>query len=379
MKKILFISHDASRTGAPKIALYILEWLKLNKKDVIVDTVLIEGGIMQKSFEDFSNLVYNYNAFGNTKRPMNKWVLKFLNKIGKGPTTGRQRFFKQLLDNQYDIVYVNSVVSLPVAHAIKDKLPKSKLILHVHELENVISMYLPNFKSYLGEVDAYIAASNLVKKNLKSNHGIDPKKIDVIYEFSEIGISNSVKTERDTFKIGASGALNWRKGFDLFVQVVIFIKANYPQLKIEFVWIGSVNNLTLLNMAKSDLEKAGFEDAISFVGEQESPSEFYKDLDVFLMTSREDPFPLVCIEIAQLEKPIICFKGATGTEELLINGGGCIVPYLDVKAMAEKVVHYYNNREIMKADGEKAKQLFEELTPKNMCPLIFDKIEQLLN
>ena len=95
------------------------------------------------------------------------------------------------------------------------------------------------------------------------------------------------------------------------------------------------------------------------------------------MTSREDPFPLVCIEQAMFETPIICFSDATGTEEVLKNGGGKIVPYLDIEAMGNAIKQYYDNPDQMINDGKKAKELFSEFTPEEKCPEIFKIINSI--
>lgn len=97
------------------------------------------------------------------------------------------------------------------------------------------------------------------------------------------------------------------------------------------------------------------------------------------MTSKEDPFPLVCIEVGMMGKPIICFDKATGTQEVIENGGGQIVPYLNVDKMAEAIVKYYYDRDLLKHDGEEAKKLFSEFTPEIRCPQIYSIIQQMIS
>ena len=75
-----------------------------------------------------------------------------------------------------------------------------------------------------------------------------------------------------------------------------------------------------------------------------------------------------------LNKPIICFATATGTEEILQNGGGQIVPYMNIQEMCNKILFYYNNPSQMIVDGEKAHELFSIFTPEHMCPKIYSTI-----
>ena len=58
--------------------------------------------------------------------------------------------------------------------------------------------------------------------------------------------------------------------------------------------------------------------------------------DVFVLTSREDPYPLACLEAATLGKPIVCFEQAGGMPEFVEKDCGTVVPFLrpDLLAVA---------------------------------------------
>jgi hypothetical protein len=73
---------------------------------------------------------------------------------------------------------------------------------------------------------------------------------------------------------------------------------------------------------------------VQFISELPSPHALLALSDIFCLTSREDPFPLVMLEAAALGKPVVCFDRAGGASEFCALGGGLAVPYLDVEAMA---------------------------------------------
>ena len=127
-------------------------------------------------------------------------------------------------------------------------------------------------------------------------------------------------------------------------------------------------------MTANDIEKLGLQNTVRFIGEVDNPSSYYNDFDVFAMTSREDPFPLVCIEVGMLGKPIVSFDKAVGTNEVISEAGGFIVPYLDIETMAEKIMNYYNNPELVKSHGELNEKAFSQFTPELICPQLFDII-----
>lgn len=60
--------------------------------------------------------------------------------------------------------------------------------------------------------------------------------------------------------------------------------------------------------------------------------------DIFLMTSKEDPFPIVNIEALKHNLPLICFAESGGSEDIVRNGGGIAVPYMDITEMANQLI-----------------------------------------
>lgn len=377
MKKILFISHDASRTGAPLLLLYLIKWLNKHTKNIQFDVLLINGGSIKNEFENECVNTFVHSECYKSK----KWIEivkdRISSKLGIEGKNDELLFFKKIVSNNYDLIYANTVVSIPIAVRIKSLSQYAKLLVHVHELNTIIKMALPNFDEYINNVEKFIAASNQVKDNLVLNWKINENAINSIYEFSIFKAEDGKKNKKaDTFTVGASGNAHWRKGDDIFIQVANYVTKKYPDVKIKFVWVGS--NLNNKYIIEDDIEKLGINKVVSFVGEQTKPIEFYRNFDVFLLTSREDPFPLVCIEAANLKKPIICFEKASGTAEVIKTGGGFVVPYLDIEAMGEKIIYYYNNPNKLNEDGLRAQELFNDFTPEKICPLLYEKINLLI-
>ncbi len=375
MKKILFISHDASRSGAPFVLLYLLQWLKSNKKHIQLDLLLVNGGPLEEDFKSLCKDVYMVPEFPEKPNFLQEVYQKVFDFLGEKIKDNIDLFFKRIAKNNYNLIYANTVVSVSNAVKLKRNLPQSKLILHIHEMNTIITTMAPDFNIYINSVDFFIAASEPVKTNLITNWSIIPNNVEVIYEFNNQK-PNELKKSNTIFTVGASGLSHWRKGNDVFIQVARYIKTHFPQAKIMFVWVG--REFRDKAMIDADIEKLGLEKTVYFIGESQHPEEEYINFDIFLLTSREDPFPLVCIEVANLKKPIICFEHASGSAEVIKKGGGFVVPYLDIEGMSEKIMFYYNNPKKIREDGEVAQELFSGYTPENICPLIYEKIEALL-
>jgi glycosyltransferase involved in cell wall biosynthesis len=111
-----------------------------------------------------------------------------------------------------------------------------------------------------------------------------------------------------------------------------------------------------------------------------NPSDYQKEFDIFLMTSREDPFPLVNIECALQEVPIIGFRKSGGSEELLSNSGGILVEYRDINAMIEKIFELImNEKDRIKSGKMLKKYVKENLDLTRSYESLFDNIKSIIN
>lgn len=369
MKKILFISHDASRTGAPMVLLHFLKWLQLYQPEIQADLLVLRGGNLESDFKKAACNYFNYEI--KTKlRSLNRKE-RILSKLGwfKKPNL-KDNLLLELSQNNYDVVYANTIASAKLAYDVVSKIKSAKFILHLHELNAIIRLLLPDFNNYVAAIDQFIAPAKIVKDNLINNWGLSENKIEVVYECAEIKESSKQNKIGKEFIIGASGTVHWRKGQDIFVQVARYLCQHHPENNFKFVWVGTIS-VTEQIIIEEDLIKLGLKDKVFFIGEVQNPEDYYKDFDVFLMTSREDPFPLVCIEVGMIGKPIISFEKAVGTNEILEQGGGFIVPYLDVDAMATKVIEYYENPILLSEHGDINKNAFSEFTSELICPQLF--------
>lgn len=372
MKKILFITHDASRSGAPLILLYLIQWIKENNPNYQLDIAFVMGGQLESKFKSITTNQFFLNKKSKPKGKMQRLFRKLIKKIINLPVNN---IYKEISCNNYDIIYSNTVVSARHGNLIKQYNTSSKHIVHVHELQTIISTLAPDFNLIVPNIDFIIAASHQVKNNLLSNWCVKKPQVSVVYECAVVDMKKKPKT-KNIFTVGACGLSYWRKGNDVFLQVARYVNKNYPDLNIEFLWVG--NEYIDKPIIDADINKLCLTKKVVFIGETSNPTKYLNDFDVFLLPSREDPFPLVCIEVAHLKKPIICFEGASGTSELIEKGGGFVVPYLDIEAMGEKIVYYYFNNKQCIEDGEDAFELFKDFTPENICPQYFKIIERTL-
>jgi glycosyltransferase involved in cell wall biosynthesis len=392
-KKILFVSHEASRTGAPMILIHLLTWIKSNT-DLKFNILLLKGGELTSDFENLSKVYHwdliNLDSIKRYKKnnTFNYFILifNFLFKKFFGHTLFQKLILLKLSYSSYDLIYLNSVVSTQMIPLLNKKNPK--IISHIHELSYLINNHFKEYvinKNYL-VVDLYIAASNAVYNNL-INYGIQPNKIITIHEFLPININkktigkqqikDSLSIGDEYFIIGGSGQMQIRKGVDLFIQISWLVQKKMPSAKIKFVWVGESNYdivqyyyyETLLQQLKCNLH---------FTDIQDNPQNYFQIFDLFLLTSREDPFPIVCLEAANESIPIVCFEGAGGMTEFTDQGCGFKVPYHDLEQMSNTILELYQDRKLLNNIGQNAKLKVRQYDVNIAAPLIYSEIQKLL-
>lgn len=385
MKRILFISHDASRTGSPIILLNLIKWFHACG-NFECDLLLCKNGEMKEAFREAADRVYDLQP--SLKK--NSFIERKLHKLLRyDPKTAYlDRLGKQLAANQYNLIYANSIPSCEGLLWVHQFL-KRPSILHVHELEFTIrhSLNPDSFSKAKRIIDRYIAVSELVQMNLINNHNISPERIikhnefiskDIIPTRAKNAILEELGIPSNAIVVGGSGTVDWRKGPDVFIRVAQqFFEIKGLEAPVYFVWLGGTRNPVKMDQLLYDIDQLGLCDRILLPGQKTDPYNYFNIFDVFLMTSREDPFPLVCLENGRLGNPVICFDKVVGSTEFISNECGAVVPYLHIEKMVEALVDFVFDEEKRKSAGTILKKRVEDYTIEKIGPEIMKTLNQL--
>jgi len=259
-------------------------------------------------------------------------------------------------------------------------------ICHVHENEYTLSFYYPNAlnddtKKFITH---YIAVSESTKENLVQNAGIPEEKISICYEFVETKKFSQPSVEKEIIKrslglsnefiVGGSGLPIWRKGIDLFLRLATELKNLNKRNDIKLMWVGSIDH-SFKSSYEYEKGRLGIENDIILTGPQEEPQNYFQLFDVFTLTSREDPFPLVCLEAASLGKPILCFDKSGGMVEFLKDQKELIIPYGDVRTMALKIIELKSDIEERRRLAPIMKNNAENYDVEKCAPIIYQMIK----
>lgn len=369
--KVLFLSHDATLTGAPILIRDLIRWLITNKH--------IEAKIIVTNHNPRNNeLVKDFEELGETfvwNRPLVDFearIRRFLSK--KFELTNdyeRNQLIKKAVEYDPDFVYVNSIACAWFIPTLANSL-KKQILMHVHELEMSTKMYagVDNCKNAIPFISQFIIVTSLIKEKVfkKFDFRIPDDKITVIHEYLDLKrqtksgneISEIVKFREGAKIIVGSGTLDWRKGTDLFIQTAIQFKNMYEH-DFQFVWIGgNLSSHEKVEEFRFEVETLGLQEHICFLGQVPNLKPYLAKADLFFLSSREDPYPLVCIEAAYVGCPIVCFENSGGMVDFVDDTMGRKVNFMDTHAAASAIVEICTQPELRnnmsKASIDRAKE-----------------------
>lgn len=269
-----------------------------------------------------------------------------------------------------DIVYSNSV--LFSNYNLIPHTRFSKLFYHLHLQENNIHKLIRQVIDNLNDADRVIAISQnqkeqLITKGVNENilsvfHvSICPFEVEQKGSIEEANHYRKLKNySEDTIIVCYSGGLSYRKGFDLFLEMVSRVIAKENN-KIKFLCLGGgdIGDIkgddVSINVAEY-IEK--YRNWLDMTGMVINPYIYYNSCDIFVVCSRYEGIPVAMLENMALGKPIIGFDNS-GTGEAL-SGAGILVKDRDVEEMAKQVGRLAGNAEERKYLGMMAKRRIQE-------------------
>lgn len=352
---VLFVSHQASRTGAAQVLLHFLRWARRHA-EMSFHVLLLRPGPLEPEFRALGPVtVLTDVPFAMGLLLVERELVKRrLQPVSAGIRQAFRFHLRHLRD--FRAAYLSSVYSIPALRFLPRR-PRT-VITHVHELSGgmeaalardaLASMPEADRRDPFRSTDLFIAAAESVKNDLVAR-GVVAERVRRHYPFIDVNRAlaapdRSAKVREDlglcpsTRVVVGSGTIDWRQGVDVFVHVARTLLGRRPDRDVCFVWVGEspTDNHEAEAWLLHDVRELGLDGRVRVVADAPNPRDYYRLADVFLSTSREDAFPHVCLEASVLGKPVVSFE--TGAmSDFLADGAGFIVPYLDIGAMARTV------------------------------------------
>lgn len=348
LRRLLAVSHRGAVGGASIVLDDLLGWIA-GHAEVEITTLMLTPGDMGTRFARWGE-VHELGELDASTGPPGARL------FDGGPT--------------FDLVLLNSLESLAVLPRLPAGVP---VVSHIHELEVSCRGWLRTVEGdpLRSGPDAWIAASRPVQEMLVGEYGAPAERVFLHPSFVDVGriegrsvgdrelagLRRSLGIPHDAPVVMGSGTFEWRKGPELFVQLAAALEQHLAD-PVHMVWVGG----DLLGMEwdrlRSDIRRAGIE-RLHVTGDVDEPVPYAQLADVFVLTSHEDPFPLVCLEHAALGHPVVTFRNG-GIVDLLAEAGPeaarGVVEHLDTAAMVRRVQDLLYDDQLRGRAGEQLRE-----------------------
>lgn len=327
-KRIVFISHDASLSGAPVLLANLVKLVNDSGK-YRIDIVVKRGGETNYLFSSIRKTIF--------LKPANYLQgSSFLQKIFSAITNRIRTFQCLLLCYKADMIFSNTITNGRLLKILS--VTNTPVVTYVHELAGAARVFDVHKDTSLSiqYSRCLLYPSSAVLKFLLEAYDLESKTtIFLPYFFPEkeqLGDLNKRGSKRafaakynineQNIFIVSMGTVSPRKGVDHFLETAELLLKKRKD--ISFIWIGDYEDAEIKAFVDGRLQQINSPDII-FTGKMPYDITNLLPFDIFFLSSREDPYPLVVLEAAYLGVPSICFKGSGGITDFVQEDTGWVI------------------------------------------------------
>ncbi|WAS91389.1 glycosyltransferase family 4 protein [Nannocystis punicea] len=367
--RILIVGHDGGRTGAPAIMLGVVKWLSRNL-DVECISVLDVGGPLVEELEQVSHV------FVKQKHRSQLWS----GRVSQADFDGELADLLDLFADDPPVLAIcNSAETWPyvryfaqrgvpivsLIHEFAEFYPASTIAALVEDSSRLIcpAMFVA---ARLGR-----AAPASTTKSVVYPQGLTRDNFGRSHWGTRARLLGAHGVEEGDIVVMGCGTADGRKGIDIFVDIARQVLSRVAgDKRVFFIWLGATFDKDYLKGNRAlpaewdtskywavwDYRAAGLEERVKFIPPVGDPEAYFACSDIFLLTSRADPFPLVVQEAMACALPVIAFAESGGAPEALAEGAGIVVAPFDRVAMADRLVELVEDEALRAAIGARAER-----------------------
>ena len=262
---------------------------------------------------------------------------------------GRADFFARIVARLAKVPVLISTIQMPVEGYDVNPVKKSVYVA----LDRLSERF----------VDKFIVVSKSLGQALIQKHKITPDKLVLIYNGIEVDeyrpngkeVRREFGLEDGVPVIGAIGRLVWQKGFNYFIEAIPEIVRHMPDAKFLLVGDGP-----LRERLEALSEELKVRDNVIFTGFRSDIKEILSTVDLLVVPSLLEGFPMVTLEAMAMAKPIVATNIDGITEQITDGVNGILIPPKDPSALAKTVVRVLNDKEFARSIGLLARKKVEQ-------------------
>ncbi len=350
--KIVFISNDDDKYGAPKSLMELVYTLKNNHG--VYPIVLTSKKNRVNEYCDSMGIENYVTHHANVQIPKNKNKFKFVLKyiIRKiqyeiGKIYSLKIVNKKINFDEVDAIHSNTT-AIDFGAILANKYNKPH-VWHIREFGSEDYSLVPlrrNFiKFMVKNTSKFICISNIIKQSWLSK-GIPENKMIVIYNGIKIPENLNINKVLDDKKIRIvfAGSISETKGqLQLIEALKLLDKEDIKDIVVDFYGDG---NRSYVDSLKKIVSANKLDDIVNFKGYCSNLLEIYPNYDVGIVCSKSEGFGRVTVEY--MISGLCVIASSTGANpEIICDNTGFIYEYGNVKDLKEKIHLILKNKDII--------------------------------
>jgi glycosyltransferase involved in cell wall biosynthesis len=184
--------------------------------------------------------------------------------------------------------------------------------------------------------DRVLCQSAAMAEDLAEEFGIDRRRLAVVPNPVDAeAIRASAYAEESLWEgpgphLLAVGRLSREKGFDLLLEALVTIRAEFSSADLVIVGTGA-EEVRL----KAERSRLGLDEAVRFAGYRDCPWSYFGGATVFVLSSRHEGMPNALLEAAAAGLPLVATPASGGVVELLgLQTGAWLAEGISAEALA---------------------------------------------
>ena len=245
-----------------------------------------------------------------------------------------------------------------------------------YKIESMVIKHLPVVTGVSEEICHQIVAKGVDKERVKLIHnGINIKNYGISPNPSTVSAKKELNIKEGDFVIGTVGRLAKQKSHYSLLNAMKIL--NDMNIKVKCIIIGDGY---LRNKLEKEKSKLGLNANVFFLGFREDVLNLITLMDVFIMTSLKEGFPMALLEAMALKKPII--STPVGDVEKLLQHGenGLVYQVGDIYSLVDHITALKKDREYRLRLGNAAyEKVLMDFTSKSMTKKYLSIYTELLD
>jgi glycosyltransferase involved in cell wall biosynthesis len=199
----------------------------------------------------------------------------------------------------------------------------------------------------------------------------NPQKLDL--ETQE-KVKNFYQINRDSLVVGYVGRIVRDKGIAELEESWQSLRQKYSSIYLLFIGPEEMQN----PVPKRCMERLKADPKVIFTGSVENPIPFYAVMDILVLPTYREGFPIVPLEAAAMELPVVS-TSVDGCVEAVIDGvTGILVPPRDSQALAEAIEKLINKSDLRKKMGRAGREMvLRDFQPKVIWQALYNNYIEL--